>query len=62
LQDRSIHRQGLKLPEPDSKQIFLYKENQVHTKGAFTHPVSTGVFRIALQFLLLTLIEQNQGK
>jgi len=31
-------------------------------KGEFTHQVSARVFCIALQFLLLTLIDQNQGK
>jgi hypothetical protein len=31
-------------------------------KAEFTNPVSACVYRIALQFLLLTLIEQNQGK
>ncbi len=42
-----------------------YRYGFVHenvTKGAFTHPVSACVFRNGCNFLLLTLIEQNQGQ
>ena len=33
-----------------------------HTKGAFTHPVYSCVSRIALHFLLLTLVYDVYGK
>ena len=44
-------------------KILIFINNQKsQDKGAFTHPVYSCVFRIALRFLVITLVGSNQGK